>query len=73
LSEAVRSDDEWLALFEGLRVAMREAIELEPRVLDRSAPIEEWTRAWADYAGLLGRIGHLHGRLLARRVALLDD
>ncbi len=40
---------------------------------DETASEADWTRAWAEYAGLLGRIGHLHQRLQARRVELLDD
>ena len=73
LSAPVRSDERWLALLEQLRVTLREAAELEASLLDASASDAEWTRAWAQYAGLLGRIGHLHQRLLARRVELLDD
>jgi len=73
LSAPVRSDERWLALFHELRATLREAAELEASLLDASASDEEWTRVWAQYAGLLGRIGHLHQRLLARRVELLDD
>lgn len=47
--------------------------ELEAKVLDDEAAEAEWTAAWAQYAGLLGRIGHLHQRLQSRRVELLDD
>jgi len=47
--------------------------ELEPEVLDATASEDEWKVVWARYAGLLGRIGHLHQRLLARRVELLED
>jgi hypothetical protein len=47
--------------------------ELEPKVLDETATQAEWTAAWAQYAGLLGRIAHLHQRLQSRRVELLDD
>ena len=67
------ADERWRALFEELRIALREAADLEPRVLDESASEAEWTAGWAQYAGLLGRIGHLHQRLQARRVELLDD
>ncbi len=73
MSAPVRSDERWLALFHELRATLREAAELEASLLDASASDEEWTRVWAQYAGLLGRIGHLHQRLLARRVELLDD
>ena len=47
--------------------------ELEAKVLDGDAAEAEWTAAWAQYAGLLGRIGHLHQRLQSRRVELLED
>lgn len=67
------ADERWRALFDELRLALRELTELEPGVLDDSASEAEWTRAWAQYAGLLGRIGHLHQRLQSRRVELLDD
>jgi hypothetical protein len=73
LSGAILRDERWRALFDELRLTLRELAELEGRVLDESASDAEWTRAWGEYAGLLGRIGHLHGRLLARRVELLDD
>jgi len=73
LSAPVRSDERWLVLFDQLRITLREVAELEASLLDASASDEEWTRVWAQYAGLLGRIGHLHQRLLARRVELLDD
>lgn len=42
-------------------------------MLDTAADEAAWTAAWAQYAGLLGRIGHLHQRLQARRVELLED
>ncbi len=66
-------DPQWRDLFAELRIALREVAELESRVLDASAPVEEWTKAWGEYAGLLGRIGFLHQRLLARRIQLLPD
>lgn len=67
------ADDRWRALFDDLRNALGELTALEPAVLDESASEAEWTQAWAQYAGLLGRIGHLHQRLQSRRVELLDD
>ncbi|MBA2370500.1 MAG: hypothetical protein ACR2G8_07745 [Candidatus Limnocylindria bacterium] len=67
------SDERWVALFDELRSALREVSELEPEVLDATASEDEWKVVWARYAGLLGRIGHLHQRLLARRVELLED
>lgn len=67
------ADDRWRQLFDELRLALRELTALEPGVLDDSASEAEWTVAWAQYAGLLGRIGHLHQRLQARRVELLED
>lgn len=67
------ADDRWRALFEELRIALREINALETGVLDEDATDAEWTAAWAQYAGLLGRIGHLHQRLQSRRVELLDD
>lgn len=67
------ADDRWRQLFDELRIALREVTELEAKVLDEQAPEAEWTAAWAQYAGLLGRIGHLHQRLQSRRVELLDD
>ncbi len=56
-----------------MRLALRETAELESRLLDDGLSEAEWTAVWAQYAGLLGRIGHLHQRLQARRVELLDD
>ncbi|MGH2499218.1 MAG: hypothetical protein ACRDF0_03885 [Candidatus Limnocylindria bacterium] len=67
------ADRQWRELFDQLRLALREAAELEPRLVDESAPEEEWTRTWADYAGLIARAGFLQQRLLARRIALLED
>ena len=69
----IRDDARWRQLFDELRLALREATELEGRLLDDAASEDEWTRAWAQYAGLLGRIGHLQQRLLARRVELLPE
>lgn len=46
---------------------------LEAGLLDEGLSATEWTALWAQYAGLLGRIGHLHQRLQARRVELLND
>lgn len=67
------TDARWRELFDELRLTLREVTELEARVLDENATEEEWTRTWGQYAGLLGRIGHLHQRLQTRRVELLDD
>lgn len=67
------ADDRWRSLFEELRLALRELAALEGGVLDDAAGEPEWTAAWAQYAGLLGRVGHLHQRLQSRRVELLDD
>lgn len=67
------ADDRWRSLFDELRKALGELTALEHAVLDDGASEAEWTQAWAQYAGLLGRIGHLHQRLQARRVELLDD
>jgi len=67
------ADARWRELFDELRLTLREVTELEARVLDENATEEEWTRTWGQYAGLLGRIGHLHQRLQTRRVELLDD
>jgi hypothetical protein len=73
LSARLLADERWRELFEELRTALREVSELEPKVLDDTATQAEWTAAWAQYAGLLGRIAHLHQRLQSRRVELLDD
>ena len=67
------ADERWRELFDELRIALREVNELEAKVLDADATEAEWTAGWAQYAGLLGRIGHLHQRLQSRRVELLDD
>ena len=72
MSGRIRDDARWRQLFDDLRVALREANELEAQVLDEAAPEDEWTRAWAQYSGLIGRIGHLQQRLLARRIELLE-
>lgn len=73
MSARLLTDDRWRELFDELRRALHELTELELRVLDDDASEADWTRSWAQYAGLLGRIGHLHERLQARRVELLDD
>jgi len=65
------ADPRWRDTFEQLRLALREAAELEARLLDESAPEEDWTARWAEYAGLIGRVGFLQQRLLARRIELL--
>lgn len=52
---------------------MREATEMEGKLLDASLDEAEWTKVWAEYAGLIGRIGFLQQRVLARRIALLGD
>lgn len=70
---ALPRDERWRQLFDELRIALRELGDLEPKVLDEQVGDAEWTAAWAQYAGLLGRISHLHQRLQARRVELLDD
>ncbi len=67
------ADERWRQLFDELRIALRELTALEAGVLDENVDEAAWTRAWAEYAGLLGRIGHLHQRLQSRRVELLDD
>jgi hypothetical protein len=72
LSGRIRDDARWRQLFDDLRAALRETNALEAQVLDDAVPEEEWTRAWAQYSGLLGRIGHLQQRLLARRIELLE-
>ena len=69
----LRDDDRWRQQLEELRRALREMAELEAPVLDETVSEAEWTATWAQYAGLLGRIGHLHQRLQARRVELLED
>ena len=73
MTARILADDRWREVFDELRKALRELSELEAQVLDGSASDVEWTRAWAQYAGLLGRISHLHQRLQTRRVELLDD
>ncbi len=67
------ADPQWRDTFAQLRSLMREASDLEGRVLDGAASEAEWTAAWAEYAGIIGRIGFLQQRLLSRRVALLPD
>lgn len=73
MSGRLLADDRWRQLFDELRFALRELAALEAGVLDDATSEAEWTAAWAQYAGLLGRIGHLHQRLQSRRVELLDD
>ena len=73
LTARLIADDRWRQLFDELRKTLSELTELEPGVLDVSASEADRTQAWAQYAGLLGRIGHLHERLQSRRVELLDD
>lgn len=65
------ADRQWRDTFEQLRSALREAAALEARLLDETVPEEEWTAVWAEYAGLIGRVGFLQQRLLARRIELL--
>ena len=73
MSARLPADERWRALLDELSLALRELTALEPQVRDAGTSEAEWTRAWAEYAGLLGRIGHLHQRLQSRRVELLDD
>ena len=73
MSARLLADERWRELFDELRIALREVNELEPKVLDDESTQAEWTEAWAQYAGLLGRIAHLHQRLQSRRVELLGD
>lgn len=65
------ADPQWRGTFEQLRAALREVAELDARLLDEGTSEEEWTAVWAEYAGLIGRVGFLQQRLLARRIELL--
>jgi hypothetical protein len=65
------ADPQWRRTFEQLRATTHEAAALEARLLDEDTPEEGWTAVWAEYAGLLGRVGFLQQRLLARRIELL--
>ena len=64
-------DARFRALFEELRVTLREARDLEAKVADAGASDEEWTRAWGQYSGLISRLGHLQQQLLQRRMEIL--
>ena len=66
------ADQRWRQLFDEMRVAVRELADLDARVSDAGASEEEWTKVWAEYSGLVSRLGHLQQQLLRRRMELLD-